>query len=587
MKQPILFLLLLLAVFQFSFAQQFTSRYELVNLGRDINTHYHEAAPVLSPDGKKLYFFVHNHPQNNHGTDGSDDIWISTLSDDGKWSAPVHMTAPFNNHRSNQVFTALPDGSLLIRGGKSVNSKGFTLISSSGQQTEITVPGFDTMNKGRFYGASMSSDGNHLIIYMSELAASIRSSLYVSHRQANGSWTTPRRMKISQRSDDFGPFISPDDRFLYFASDRGGPGAQGGHDIFRSQRLDDTWENWSEPVNLGPVINTRAADSYFCIDANGNVFISRANSTIDGGNLDLFVLVPKDIHVTIAGLVYDNKTMRPLPTEVEVRPKESSPLAVMANREGKYTMRVPEVDAYTVSASVPGYLPQQITVELPTITSDTTLVVDIPLQPVPKQLVLTGTVFDAKTGNPVTAAVNFSTRPAGIASDKVSAVNGNFSREIEQAGWYILTASTEGYLNTTDSIRIDDLEQEQISMSLYLQPIEVGLTVRLNNIYFDFDRTTLKSESFTELDKVVDFLQQNPTIEIEIAGHTDDKGSDEYNLNLSQGRAQSVVDYLSQNGVDRFRLVAKGYGESKPVDTNATEEGRAVNRRVEFTVLKK
>jgi outer membrane protein OmpA-like peptidoglycan-associated protein len=122
---------------------------------------------------------------------------------------------------------------------------------------------------------------------------------------------------------------------------------------------------------------------------------------------------------------------------------------------------------------------------------------------------------------------------------------------------------------------------------LYLQPIEVGLTVRLKNIYFDFDKTTLKSESYTELNKVVDFLKRNETVEIEISGHTDSKGADTYNETLSQGRSQSVVDYLISQGIDGARLTAHGYGESRPIETNDTEEGRANNRRVEFTVLKK
>ncbi len=125
-----------------------------------------------------------------------------------------------------------------------------------------------------------------------------------------------------------------------------------------------------------------------------------------------------------------------------------------------------------------------------------------------------------------------------------------------------------------------------IVKNIFLTPIEVGLTVRLKNIYFDFDKTTLKSESFTELNKVVDFLNQNGNVSIEISGHTDSKGSDTYNLNLSQGRSQAVVDYLISQGIDSSRLQAKGYGESKPIDTNDTEAGRANNRRVEFTVLK-
>jgi OOP family OmpA-OmpF porin len=109
----------------------------------------------------------------------------------------------------------------------------------------------------------------------------------------------------------------------------------------------------------------------------------------------------------------------------------------------------------------------------------------------------------------------------------------------------------------------------------------------LKNIYFDFDKTTLKKESFVELNKVVDFLKQNGSVEIEIEGHTDNKGSDDYNANLSQGRSQAVVDYIVSQGIESFRLTAHGYGESKPIDSNDSEAGRANNRRVEFTVVKK
>lgn len=108
----------------------------------------------------------------------------------------------------------------------------------------------------------------------------------------------------------------------------------------------------------------------------------------------------------------------------------------------------------------------------------------------------------------------------------------------------------------------------------------------MKNIYFDYDKTTLKSESFVELNKVVDFLKQNPSVSIEISGHTDSRGSDTYNQNLSQGRSQAVVDYLVSQGIESYRLEAHGYGESRPIDTNNTEEGMANNRRVEFTVLK-
>lgn len=570
-----------------AYSQEFSARYELVNLGKDINTPYHEAAPVISQDGKKLYFFVHNHPQNNYGTDGSDDIWYSTLQSDGSWGTPVHAGSPFNEHRSNQVFTSLPDGSLLIRGGRAKNSRGFCLVTPSGNVTELKIDGLDEMNKGRSYGASISSDGKQLIISMSEFAQSIRSSLYVSHLQTDGTWTRPKRLiSISNKTDDFGPFIGPDNQWLYFSSDRNAPGKQGGADIYRTKRLDDTWEKWSEPVNMGPVINTNASDFYFCIDKNSDVFVSRANSTIDGGNLDLFVLVPRDIKVFLAGHVYDASTLQPMPNvEVDIIPNDNSPLATESDKDGQFKMQIPEVDQYTVNVSVPDYVAKSTIVQLPTIENDTTLMVDLPLTPIQKKLVLSGTVFDSKTNAPIPASLVLWKKEAS-SDTTLNATDGKYSTQITSPGWYILRAKADGHLDGTDSVQIDNLKLGQVQKDLVLKPLEVGLTVRLNNIYFDFDKTTLKSESFTELDKVVQFLNDHPSLEIEIAGHTDDKGSDDYNLNLSQGRAQAVVDYIVGQGIDSSRLEAHGYGETKPIASNDTDEGRAENRRVEFTILK-
>ena len=220
--------------------QEFSTRYELVKLSKEVNTHYHEAAPLVSQDGSKLYFFVHNHPENNYGKEGSDDIWVSTLNDKGDWGTAQHLGTPFNAHRSNQVFTALPDGSLFIKGGRRKDSKGFSIVSAGGSLTEIEIPGFEEMNKGRFYGASISSNAKHIILFFSEIPTSTRSSLYVSNQQADGKWSKPVKLNISVKDDDCGPFLGADDETLYFASDRNAPGKRGKLDIYKTKRLDDS-----------------------------------------------------------------------------------------------------------------------------------------------------------------------------------------------------------------------------------------------------------------------------------------------------------------------------------------------------------
>jgi len=576
---------LVLLISQTLWAQQFAPRFELVKIGKTVNTFRHEAAPVVSADGNKLYFFIQDHPENTYGKDGSQDIWMTEKDNTGNWTPAKHLGSPFNNHRSNQVFTVLSDGSLFIRGGRSKNSKSFSIVSTSGSVEELKVSEFDKMEAGKFWGASLSEDRKHMIIYFSEVKDSPKSDLYVSHQQGN-SWTKPEKLNLSTPADEYGPFISPDQKTLYFASDRNVPGRKGMADVYRSTRLDDTWTNWSTPTNLGSPINTGADDAYFSMDNNGNVFTSRANSRVDGGNLDLYVLVPKNVKVLLKGVVYNDKTKEAIDGNVEVKMKEHKPISLKTKPVGNYETVIPEVSEYTLLVSSNGFLPSEETFSIPKLGNDTTLVVDVYLTPVAKKLVLAGTVYDAKTEKPIQAKVDVTFRQQRKSIARVETSQGNYEAPIEKLGWYILTGSADGYLNAVDSVEAADEEVTPVVKDLYLKKIEVGTTVRLKNIYFDFDKTTLKPISFVELNKVVDFLNANPSVEIQIEGHTDNKGSDEYNLNLSQGRSQAVVDYLISQGIEPLRLKAQGFGETKPIDSNDTDDGRANNRRVEFTVLK-
>jgi len=131
------------------------------------------------------------------------------------------------------------------------------------------------------------------------------------------------------------------------------------------------------------------------------------------------------------------------------------------------------------------------------------------------------------------------------------------------------------------------LQVKENTPDLDVIPVEVGETIILNNITFEFDKSVLKSESFSELNNVVDFLNNYPSVEIELSGHTDNVGKDEYNQKLSEDRAKAVTDYLVSKGIAQNRLIARGYGEKKPIASNDSEGGREINRRVEFTILKK
>jgi len=572
-------------------SQPFSENMELVNLGRKVNTGYHEAGPVISPDGRTLYFFVHNHPDNNYGKEGSQDVWFVEKDADGGWGEARHLDKPFNIHRSNQVFGVLDGGNLLfIRGGKRKNSKGFSFIRKQGNSwsdpDEVKVDEFKQMNKGKFYGATISADGSFLILYFSEREHSNFSDLYLSKRLDDGSYSVPKKIAgLNTGRDEFAPYLAPDDKTLYFSSGRKDVGI-GSADIYVTRRLDETWTKWSEPENVGRPVNTRAFDAYMCVDNEMNVFVTQSGRTIDGGNLDIFTLKPRELNIRLMGMVMDAETRDLIRAEIRLisEHREADTLWT-SESNGTYKTHVNAQTRYDVEIVADGYERLEANLTVGEILKDTTIVRDFELKANERAVMLTGTMYNAETLEPIQGKLVMDS-PAGNGKEIELRTNasGYFEKELQLDGWYMLTGLAEGFMNASDSVN-NDGEKTILRRDLYLQPVEVGITVRLDNIFFDFDKTTLKPESYTELNKVLNFLESNPRVKIEIAGHTDDRGSDDYNVQLSHGRAQAVVEYLISQGITFERIVAQGYGERVPVATNTTDQGRAINRRVEFTVL--
>lgn len=476
--------------------------YQLMRMDKRVNSPFHEGAPMISNDGSILYFFVADHPDNKYGTKGSQDIWYSERAGNGKWRDAVHMEAPLNQNRYNQVMSIINEGNTLLIRGKG-NSLSIAHRNFNGWDNPIPlrIQGYDNMRNGVYSGGILNQQGNVLLLYFNELKDMKISDLYVSFKQEDGSWSKPKFIEtLNTEYDEFGPSLDPDGRTLYFASTR--PGGQGSSDIYMTRRLDDSWTNWSEPINLGAPVNTSGFDAYYSIDDKGNVFTTRAYMSPDGGSLDILSLIPVE-------------------------------------------------------------------------------------KPKPK-LSIWGFVYDKETNEPVSAAVKYEIHQLTAGEAVSDGHDGFYEVSITGEGQYQIITTAEGFLNNNDGLEVPEVESDTIiQKDLYLEKIEIGTTVRLNNIFFDFDKTTLRPESITELNMVTEFLKKNPTVKVEIAGHTDNKGSDKYNISLSDGRAGAVRSYLIQQWIDESRVSYKGYGEGNPIATNETDEGRQRNRRVEFTILER
>jgi OOP family OmpA-OmpF porin len=194
-----------------------------------------------------------------------------------------------------------------------------------------------------------------------------------------------------------------------------------------------------------------------------------------------------------------------------------------------------------------------------------------------------GKVTDAKTNRPLTASITFH-------SDSVYSTNadpgGKYTIKFPSVNEYTIRVEAAGYVGNFEKLDVRTYEMKSLEMNFKLQPIEIGATINLKSVLFQQSTYNLLPESNDELDLVVSFLKMNPKVEIELEGHTDNRGNPEHNLRLSQKRVERVKAYIVSKGVSAKRITGKGFGGSKPIADNKSEETRRLNRRVEFTIVK-
>ncbi|MEZ5083180.1 MAG: OmpA family protein [Bacteroidales bacterium] len=204
--------------------------------------------------------------------------------------------------------------------------------------------------------------------------------------------------------------------------------------------------------------------------------------------------------------------------------------------------------------------------------------------------VLEGIILDENTLTPLQATIEITDNSKNelLASFESNSTSGAYLISLKPGKNYGITVSRRDYLFHSENLNIpDDAEAKKIKKDILLKKAEVGVKIVLNNIFFDFNKATLRPESVAELDRLVKLMNDTPNLKIELSGHTDNVGTASVNQNLSEDRAKAVVDYLVEKGVAQDRLEYKGYGFTQPVATNDTPEGRQQNRRTEFKIMGK
>lgn len=379
--------------------------------------------------------------------------------------------------------------------------------------------------------------------------------IYVSFKKGD-SWSEPVNLgePINSASSEKQPSISPDGRTLYFISNRAG--GFGGFDIY-SSHLDDNG-HWETPVNLGDSINTPYNEQSPFIHPDNQTLYFSSDGWIGMGGYDLFVSRRKE----------DGGWGRPVNLGYPINTQKDE-IGLFVNAKGN--------KAYFASSRKEGRGLDIYSFDLYPEA-----------QPIPVSY-MKGTVFDSETKQKISARFELIDLQSGkLINQAISgSVTGSFLVTIPSNKDYALNVSKDGYLFYSDNFSMTDKHDalHPFLKDIALKKIKVGEIVVLKNIFFATNSFELKEESVVELNKLRDFLQKNKNVRIELSGHTDNVGSEEYNQKLSENRANSVKEFLLKQGLPEERIVSKGYGKTQPVASNDNNEGRALNRRTEFKVI--
>jgi flagellar motor protein MotB len=381
--------------------------------------------------------------------------------------------------------------------------------------------------------------------------------LYFSMKE-NGKWTEPINLGTPINTDlsEKQPSLSPDGRTLYFSSNR--PGGHGGMDIWASTLTAD--DVWGEPVNLGDTINTKGNESSPFIHFDNNSLYFSSDSLPGLGGSDIFL------------------SRRDSAGHWQPPVNLGYPINTWLNEDGLIINALGS-KAYFASDRI-----GQNRLDIFSF--------DIPRSIAPEPVsYMSGKVSDIRSGYPLEAQFKLIDLQSGktIMDAYSHKTDGSFLVCIPSGKQYALLVSCKGYIFYSDHFLVPDSVTaiKPYKKNVEMQPIVVGSKTILRNIFFESGSYKLKEESRIELDRIVEFMNNNPTIKIEVSGHTDNEGDDVYNQKLSENRAKEVTNYLIKKNILANRIVTKGYGETQPIAGNEDEEGRAANRRTEFKIIAK
>ena len=569
----------------------------MLNMGENINSKYPDYAAVVNADENLIIFTSRRSGSTGGIIDGFDpfereDIYYSTRNEDGTWKPAKKINGDVNSNEHDAAAWLSPKGDRLIVYRSTNNNRG-ELYESEYQGGSWSKPEEMKMINSKYdeTHACYSPDGNTIYFTTNNPKYATKGGFDICMvtRDANGEWGTPKEIDgLNTIYNEDNPFIKSDGTTLYFASE--GHSSIGGFDIFKCTIQNDAISNLQ---NVGFPINSASNDRFIFFTEDGKKAFLDTDRKGGQGEKDIYEMYILDaIKLPLQVEVYDERTNQLISADLSVIETAYIPVEVDMKNEstGKYSSLIGVSKYYMADARAEGYEPKKIKFntkfeKLPDF--DTTVIRHkLYLKPTFAPIVMKCDLKDKKSLVVVNGEVQITSGDNVIA--KLSTVDGKCEYRLDIDVDYQVIVIAQGYKIVKENVRFtkDDLQKTIYLGNFDLEQLEVGDKFVLKNVYFDYNKSNLRSESVNELNILKEFLVNNPTVRVEVSAHTDNRGTANYNYSLSDSRANSVMEWLISNGIDAGRLTSKGYGFDQPIAPNDTEENRQLNRRVEFKIIK-
>lgn len=634
---------LLILTFLFSLGLSYTAKAQLLLPDFNepqkldaVNSDAEESYPFPFLDGKKLYFVKTTIIGSMKERLKSQDIWSSEF-DGTNWSSPSNLFEHANDNGNNAVIGASRDGNTVYvfnsvqTRRKLAKGIAVTKKDENGEWSDlkkVNIPGFK-VGEG-FYSFYMTPEENILLIGMAASDTSSQNDLFVSHKGADGNWGELKSLGSTINSDgnELSPYIDATGTNLYFAST--GHKGLGDADIFMAKRLDDSWTNWSVPLNLGAPINSEAFDAYFIIGNNNKVFFTsnRGQTYSDIYSCEIkekVVLANKEVllaqfnfksipteNVTL--LIFDENDNL---IETAITDENGRFSFTKLSDSENYKIKVDSLsEGYSEEyADAKIYLIDDEGVKLKRLTPDKNGVFGG--DDLEDNELINGIFEYNKLAQANTALVIFDEN--GFPVDTIyTDENGKFSYEklsadqnysikpLNQSDYQVddlsLYSATDGgdkkvhySPNETpaladketegkkEEVKKDDITVKKDNTTVVNEATETAIKSSGEIVYFNFNETILSNDDRITLDKAIEKLTKDKNLKVTLIGFTDSVGTKANNIKVASARARVARQHLLDNGIERNRITIYGYGEVMFKGDNKTEEGRALNRRVEVS----